>query len=594
MLASSIGAPARAAQDATARAVKGSGDYVAHHSNNFSEGVSALIDAHYSAARSIALVKATAGELLHQDHGSKLEQIQLLKDYCNRLLKALPHPTQVTPEELTDLIEQGLHDFRTACHALAGPHVTLIAAFKFSANVLVQTKRLTTSETNAILSRALHAVNAINHAWRFVQSYALLIQGCLQHLPATSACRARLIAAHDNTVTVIQQAQSFSEGARMQVAEESFRNKLRIPKGKAYRLVTAEGLLQAGPCIRSEVCFRHKGKPINKVPKAQPMRLSIFGHVVILTASTLEAEKLLLPPVDLSCVSASAVRDGDGCVFALALAGKYDIELRCKTALLCDQWLSFFRDPAAHVAELQHMHKTFRTNLELAERTRASTPVNTPYQESANLSLLTHRQFHPATRKPNQAWGGCGGDEGDTVDDTARNKVSKPAAEALDDGYMPVGEALGDGSDRGSDRDSVSDVTEALDSMVNPVAGAPNLDGSGCIDVHGAETASPSFEAQAQQVAGTATGSLSDLADDPFKPRELASDTTGAPRTSHPLGLTPPPVNTRPRMNAPIEFKADFESADAQKALGGRVVRRIPVKPLKRGSSTDILGVATA
>ena len=57
-------------------------------------------------------------------------------------------------------------DYRDAIFALAGPHISLIAAFKVGANTLIKGQKLNTSQTNRLLSSALQAVNAINHAWK--------------------------------------------------------------------------------------------------------------------------------------------------------------------------------------------------------------------------------------------------------------------------------------------------------------------------------------------------------------------------------------------------------------------------------------------
>ena len=49
------------------------------------------------------------------------------------------------------------------------------------------------------------------------------------------------------------------------MAEESFHTKLKVPKSKGFRGVLCKSVLDAGPCIRSEVVFRYKGKAIGKV-----------------------------------------------------------------------------------------------------------------------------------------------------------------------------------------------------------------------------------------------------------------------------------------------------------------------------------------
>jgi hypothetical protein len=64
-------------------------------------------------------------------------------------------------------------------------------------------------------------------------------------------------------------------GGGGQVAEESFISKLVIPKTKAFRNVMRSSILGAGPCIRSEVVFRHKGKLISKVPCSP---FTVVGH----------------------------------------------------------------------------------------------------------------------------------------------------------------------------------------------------------------------------------------------------------------------------------------------------------------------------
>ena len=63
-------------------------------------------------------------------------------------------------------MNQAESDYRDAVFALAGPHVSLIAALKASANDSIKGKKLSSTEANKLLSSALQAVNAINHAWK--------------------------------------------------------------------------------------------------------------------------------------------------------------------------------------------------------------------------------------------------------------------------------------------------------------------------------------------------------------------------------------------------------------------------------------------
>jgi hypothetical protein len=58
------------------------------------------------------------------------------------------------------------------------------------------------------------------------------------------------------------------------------------------------------------------------------MRLSVFGKLVILSASTLDAETLVILPMTLAAVAASHDSKLPDDVFQLRLLSQYDVQLR--------------------------------------------------------------------------------------------------------------------------------------------------------------------------------------------------------------------------------------------------------------------------
>lgn len=131
---------------------------------------------------------------------------------------------------------------------------------------------------------------ADNNSARFSQQYPFLIANVIQLLDE-GEIKDRLKSIHSIMVQDVQQAQSFSEGARMKVccphafnfhlridscllapkvAEESFQSKLKVPKNKGFRGIVPTSVFANGPCVRSEVVFRFKGKHISKVGPQAP------------------------------------------------------------------------------------------------------------------------------------------------------------------------------------------------------------------------------------------------------------------------------------------------------------------------------------
>jgi hypothetical protein len=129
------------------------------------------------------------------------------------------------------------------------------------------------------------------------------------------------------------------------------------------------------------------------------MRLSVFGRVVILTASTLDAETLVLPPTSLASITASSDPKQPEDVFQVSIRGEVEFHIRyvlditfcqwyqltesdsCKHAAQADQWIKFFNSNGDDASHLLEVHRGFRDNLALAERSRASTPVKALYDE---------------------------------------------------------------------------------------------------------------------------------------------------------------------------------------------------------------------
>ena len=58
------------------------------------------------------------------------------------------------------------------------------------------------------------------------------------------------------------------------------------------------------------------------------MRLSVFGRVVVLTASTLDAETLVLPPTSLASVTAHSDPKLPEDVFQINIRGEVDFHIR--------------------------------------------------------------------------------------------------------------------------------------------------------------------------------------------------------------------------------------------------------------------------
>eukprot|EP00730_Choanoeca_flexa_P017090 TRINITY_DN8185_c0_g1_i1.p1 TRINITY_DN8185_c0_g1~~TRINITY_DN8185_c0_g1_i1.p1 ORF type:complete len:546 (+),score=148.27 TRINITY_DN8185_c0_g1_i1:204-1640(+) len=466
-------------------------------------------------------------------------------------------------------MDQAEHDFREAIFALAGPHISLIAAFKVGANTMIKGQKLNTSQTNRLLSSALQAVNAINHAWKFAQQYPFLLFNVVKLLEDGDV-KSKLQGIHTRMVLHVQQAQSFSEGARMKVAEESFETKLKVPKGKAFRGILRSAIFQAGPCIRSEVVFRHKGKAIGKVPKAQPMRLSVFGELVVLTASTLDAESLVIPPTALVNMTARSDPKLPADVFELSIrGGEVEFQLRCKHGNQADQWIKFFNSNGQEAQRLLSMHANFRSDLAVAERSRANTPVKALYDEDTNLSLLTHRAHHPTTRPSQAAWGSDANRALSPMANVQR-PVPTPAAKPVDN----------------EDDDETDAYLEITGDTAAAAAAAikPNPSTSSWVSFEdGAPSSRLMSESQDADLVSAMKATDPFAAADPFANEEELS----APPSPKVGGLLPPPVNSRPKQNAPpsSDFKPDFDSPTAQKALTGAAVRRIPVKPLKTTES---------
>lgn len=334
------------------------------------------------------------------------------------------------------------------------------------------------------------------------------------------------------------------------------------------------------------------------------MRMTVFGHILVLTSSTLDAETLVIPPTMVSAVEVIVDDSLPKEVFHIRIHSNVDIYFRSKTPGQCEGWIQFFLNTARESTRLLKVHSQFRDNLLAAERIRSSSPV--PLKDNSddtNLSLLTHRAYHPATRKPANAWGGqsdAAVSRSEDIQlqfgDEANTQSQRPAEnEDLYDDVLAQEE-----SDRAYAEITARFSTNAKISSSQAEAEQESEDESGYIEI-GPQTDDllDAFSVSAEPSESVSASPAP--ADDPWTPRDTSpagiqpysTNTTVTPigkskLTSFQGIIAPPPVNARVSMNPRPEtkFAVDFDSIQAQKALGGVPARRIPVQPLVQSPSS--------
>jgi hypothetical protein len=586
--------------------------------------VESFATGHQHTANALAVLRRLASSMLPAEDLPRVALTSNLLQFCADLTLELrqviaKNKAASVPPALAQLLATKQAAYEEAAFALAGPHIHLISSIKTATAVAIRGLRTGSERQNQLLNEALRAVNAINFSWRFVQQYTNGIGSLMAATPVGHPARHRLERIQAGYSATFQQAAVFSDLARMKVAEDSFRGKLTVPRSKALRNVTADGLFACGPVLRSEVVFRLKSKGITKTNKIQPLRLTIIGKVIMLTVSTLEAETLAAPPTLVAEASASVPRGAASTVFSLVLRPGLEAKLSCKTENQRDQWLRFFDNSEAEMARLLRDCQDFRR--ELTAQTGAVD--NTSYEVSAamaaagsaagDLCLLAHKQLQraAASSPATAAWG--------APDDPAQ-AAALPTARPKAKPMLPSNDPW---SPEEVSRASVSDASGAPD---QPASAAEQE----ATDLSLALSRSLITAAEEQSASSTATGACA-ATNDPWVPSTALAAPPPATCTATTTfdvmpGITPATeivvsrqgspapafaptlggrelgsANTRPVFNRPADapkptFNAGFESPKAQRALNRdqpmqpspEGVRRIQIKPIRNVSQMQL------
>ena len=331
---------------------------------NYHEGVRQLLNvlAHITKANHL-LHSLCQGNLLGLEHETKLTFISRSGRWAEKLYKSIQHKGSVEcgRQVLVGVLAASEQDYAQALEALAGPHVSIIAAIKYNAHVITTSKSAKRGEsTNTVLNNALRAVNCVNAIWYSMTHLCDFLWDIARFIPQEHPARDKLMQLRKRIAAAVTKADEFSNSARLTVAEECITKRLVVPASKAFRGVVPDTVLGAGPVVRSEVVFKHKCKTLSKVSKHQPLRLSIFGKIVVLTISKLSAETLAVPPCHLASVSAEILPSLPDSVFRLKLGPKTQLTLRCKLASHRDTWVNFFNENSTEtVDQLLQKHETF-------------------------------------------------------------------------------------------------------------------------------------------------------------------------------------------------------------------------------------------
>ncbi|EGD72641.1 hypothetical protein PTSG_04376 [Salpingoeca rosetta] len=371
--------------------------------SSYSEAVRQLMNVCAHTAKATRLMrKLCQGNLLGLEHATKIQYISRSGEWAEKVYKSLSHKggQQASHPVVVGILLASEQDYKQALQTLAGPHVSIIAAIKYNAHVITTTKSIKRGEsTNAILNNALRAVNCVNAIWYTMTHITEFLWDIARFLPEGDRAREDLLQLRKRISAAVATAEDFSTNSRLLVAQECITKRLVVPSSKQFRGITPDVVTEAGPVIRSEVVFKHKCKTLSKISKHQPLRLSIFGNVVVLTVSKLSSETLAVPPRALSEVTAQILPSLPDNVFRLTLGPKSHVTLRCKMAAHRDVWVNFFNDSAAEdLHTLYEKREAFHQQL-----ARPAHPKLAQRPSMAELSLFN--ETRKTTAPGAQAWG---------------------------------------------------------------------------------------------------------------------------------------------------------------------------------------------
>lgn len=232
---------------------------------------------HRRAANALGTLRSLAASMLPPSDLPRVALSSTLLKYCMTTSQDLGElvenskPAMLAPA-VAQLLATRQSTFEEACFAMAGPHIHLVASIKSATAASIRGLRSGSDAQNRLLNDALHAVNAVNYSWRFLQQYAHNLSAVVVAVPPAHPARHRLDRTQAVYSGIVAQSAAFSELARMKVSEDTFKQKLVVPKSKAFRNVTTEGIFACGPILRSEVVFRLKSKGVAKVGAAKGRR----------------------------------------------------------------------------------------------------------------------------------------------------------------------------------------------------------------------------------------------------------------------------------------------------------------------------------
>eukprot|EP00049_Salpingoeca_infusionum_P008999 m.149212 g.149212 ORF g.149212 m.149212 type:complete len:360 (+) comp14202_c1_seq8:745-1824(+) len=331
---------------------------------NFMQGVLQLSNVHGQAMNACRTIKELGATLLGVDHATKIRYISKIGVYCADVIHAIKQNQgrHIQPDALLSVLLRAEPQFIEAARSLAGPHVSIIAAVKLAANTITSRKGMKKDAVNQVLNEALKTVNAVNLVWYLVVHYDVFLWDLIRFLEPISEARQGLEQFRHRCQGLVKELESFSDGARMKVAEETLSSKLLVPNSKQFKTISKEAITMRGSVLRSEVVFKYKGKALSRVSKQQPMRLSIFGDTAVLTVSTLSHETLVIAPCHVSACEAAIDPAMPDSVLKITMMDK-SLYLRCKIPSQRDAWITFFRSKGQAVESLHQRHGEFRREL---------------------------------------------------------------------------------------------------------------------------------------------------------------------------------------------------------------------------------------